>query len=125
MLTISMKRFSRVLRNIIEGTAAACFDCAADAGLAGPIVGRAPGHAVLARPRGDGLALRNPGGEVDFLSFGEFLGHRRGDLGLLGIGQVFGHHTHHHGRQPAASRPFCPTRGSQPGAQAGRRALEG
>jgi hypothetical protein len=62
---------------------------------------------------------------VDFLSFGEFLGHRRCERGLLGIGEVFGHRTHCHGRQAAAARPSGPARGSQPGALAGRRALEG
>ena len=39
---------------------------------------------------------------------------------LASIGEFFGHRTPCHGWQAATGRPFGPTRGSQPGAQAGR-----
>jgi hypothetical protein len=44
-------------------------------GLAGPPVGRAPGHLVIARPQGHGSALRDRECELGFRLLAEFFGH--------------------------------------------------
>ena len=94
----------------IEGAAAIRLDLGPDLGLAGPAVGRPLGHVVGARPLGDGFALR----------------HRERRALLLRLVRVFsGHGAHWHAMARSTAPPFGPARGSQPGAQAGRHALEG
>ena len=93
----------------IEGAAAIRLDRGPDLGLAGPPVGRPLGHFVVARPRGDGRALRRSRGRAGFSGFGSSL-----KLAQDGTRWLF-----------STEPPFSPTHGSQPGAQAGRQPSRG
>ena len=59
----------------IAGAPAARLDGGPELGLAGPPVGRAPGHLVIARPQGHGSALRDRECELGFRLLAEFFGH--------------------------------------------------
>ena len=124
----------------IEGAAAARLDRAADGGIVGPREGRPHGHFVLARPRGDEFALRDRDGELDFFAIGKLFGYRTGAgfscrggvvrashrrAGLSVVSGVVRALALSRGGKMPPRLLFGPDRGSQPGAQAGRHALEG
>jgi hypothetical protein len=62
-------------KRAIAGAPAARLDGEPELGLAGPPVGRAPGHLVIARPQGDGSALGDREGELGFHLLAELFGH--------------------------------------------------
>ncbi len=94
----------------IEGATATRLDPGPDLGLAGPPKGRPPGTLFSCRPLGDGPALGDRDGELGFLDLWW------NSPAMTPIGHTMA-------RFHRAS--VCPAHGSQPGAQAGRHALEG